>query len=239
MKKFIFALILLTLILPSAVFAKIGVGIGTGKIQVEDKLKPGIIYELPSITILNTGDEPSEYEVNVSYHEKQPQLRPPQSWFIFTPAKFHLKPGKVQTVTVKLNLPVRTEPGDYFAYLEGHPFKKGVSGNTIIGVAAATKLYFTVIPANLFEAVYFKIVSFWKVYSPWPQRFLILAGLLLAFMFFKKFFNIQISLKKPGTTKSLDYTKTSSKPLSRLSRREQSLQRQNKLEVKSDKDKNE
>lgn len=197
MKKFIFALIFLALVLPNTVFAKIGVGVGTGKIQVEDKLKPGVIYELPPLTVLNTGDEPSDYEVNVSYHEKQPELRPLQSWFIFSPQKFHLEPGKVQTVTIKLNLPVRTAPGDYFAYLEGHPYKKAQSGNTTIGVAAAAKLYFTVVPANLFQGIYYKIISFWKIYSPWTGRITLVLALIILFVLFKKFFNIQVNFRKP------------------------------------------
>lgn len=234
MKKLLLAFIIV-LILPNVAFAKIGVGVGTGKIQVKDKLKPGIIYELPPLTVLNTGDEPSDYEVNVSYHEKQPQLRPLQSWFIFSPQKFHLEPGKAQTVAIKLNLPVRTEPGDYFAYLEGHPFKKSVSGNTTIGVAAAAKLYFTVIPGNFLEGSYYKIASFWKVYSPWPQRFLLLIGALFTFGLFKKFFNIQIGLKNSNSTNS---TRSSFKPFRRLSRRERFLQTQNK-EDRVDKEKNE
>lgn len=236
MKKFIFALIFLALILPNTVFAKIGVGVGTGKIQVKDKLKPGIIYELPSLTVLNTGDEESDYEVNVSYHEKQPQLQPPQSWFIFSPQKFHLEPGKSQLVTIKLNLPVRTEPGDYFAYLEGHPFKKSVSGNTTIGVAAAAKLYFTVIPGNFLEGIYYKIASFWKVYSPWPQRVLLLIGALFILGLFRKFFNIQIGLKNPGAINPTTPGKSSFKSFRRLSRRERFLQRQNKGDRDKEKD---
>ncbi|KKR81512.1 MAG: hypothetical protein UU26_C0002G0095 [Candidatus Daviesbacteria bacterium GW2011_GWC1_40_9] len=243
MKKIFIALFLLGLISPTVAYGRIGVGVGTGKIQVEDKLKPGIIYELPSLTVLNTGDEESDYEVNVSYHEKQPQLRPPQNWFIFSPQKFHLEPGKVRTVTIKLNLPVRTEPGEYFAYLEGHPVKKSVSGNTTIGVAAAAKLYFTVIPGNFLEGIYYKIASFWKVYSPWPQRLLILLVIGVAYLWVRKHFNIQIGLKKPGATSPEHHTESSFKPLRRLSRKELFLQKQNEsktsiLENKLDKDKN-
>lgn len=191
---------------------------GTGKIQVEDKLKPGTIYELPPLTVLNTGDEESDYEVSVSYHEKQPQIMPPNAWFIFSPQKFHLEPGKAQTVEIKLDLPVRTEPGDYFAYLEGHPAKKGQSGNTTIGVAAAAKLYFTVVPANVFEGVYYKVASFWKVYSPWPQRFLLLAAVILLLRIFGKFFNIQIGLKKPAATSRSYSTEDFLKPIHPQSR---------------------
>lgn len=207
MKKFLLVLTVLLFATANSVFAKIGVGVGTGKIQVEDKLKPGLIYELPPLTIINTGDEPSDYEIQVSYHDKQPQLRPKSSWFIFNPVKFHLEPGKLQTVAVKLNLPVRTAPGEYFAYLEGHPFKKAQSGNTTIGVAAAAKLYFTVVPANFFQAVFYKVISFWNVYSPWTGRITLLAALIIIFILFKKFFNIQIKVNKPASQPKTEINK--------------------------------
>ncbi len=199
MKRILLVLIFLFLFLPGSVLATIGVGVGSGKIQVESKLKPGIIYELPPLTVLNTGDEQSDYEVTIEYHEKQSQLRPSRSWFSFVPQKFSLDPGKSQIVNIKLNLPVMTEPGDYFAYLEGHPVKKTQSGNTSVGVAAAAKLYFTVIPGNVFEGIYYKGLSIWKVYSPWPQGFLALVAMYFLIRVFKRFFNIQIGLKnQPG-----------------------------------------
>jgi len=194
-KSTIFIALLTLLFLPNPVFANIGVGVGTGKIQIEDKLKPGIIYNLPPLTVVNTGDEPSDYEAAISYHEKQPQLRPPEDWFIFSPKKFHLDPGKVQVVSIKLNLPVRIEPGDYFAYLEGHPVRKASTGQTSIGIAAAAKLYFTVIPGNFIEGIYYKILSFWHIYSPWPQVFTIGLGVIAVALLFKRFFNIQINFK--------------------------------------------
>jgi len=184
-------------------FARIGVGVNTGKIQVNEKLKSGMIYKLPPITVINTGDEPAEYGTSVAYHQDQPELRPKQDWFIFTPQKFHLDPGKGQLVEIKINLPIRTEPGNYFAYLEGHPIATVKKGNTVLGVAAASKLYFTVVPANIFYGIYYKIVSFFSVYSPWPQRVLLGLGIIIMLVLFKKFFNIQINLKKPQVT-SLD-----------------------------------
>ncbi|GAI84689.1 unnamed protein product, partial [marine sediment metagenome] len=196
-KKFWAGLFFLFLLFPNTAFAKIGVGIGTGKIQVDEDLKPGIIYELPVLTVLNTGDEESDYEVSVAYHSKQPELSPSKDWFVFSPQKFHLKPGEAKNIEIKLNLPIRTQPGDYFAYLEGHPAKKSQSGSTSIGVAAAAKLYFTVVPANFLQGIYYKLVSFYKVYSPWPRRVVIALAVLLAIVAFKKFFNIKINLKRP------------------------------------------
>lgn len=197
MKKtfFLFALLLL-LFFPSLSLAKIGVGVGTGKIVVEDKLKPGVIYELPSLTVFNTGDEEGDYEAAITYHEKQPELRPSEKWFAFSPEKFHLKPGEVQEVKIKLNLPVRTVPGEYFAYLEGHPVKKSEAGQTSIGVAAAAKLYFTVLPANPVLGVYYRAVSFWKVNQPWTNRLALLAAVLIIYRLLNKFFGFRISFGK-------------------------------------------
>lgn len=176
--------------------ATIGVGVGTGKIQVDEQLKPGVIYEIPSLTVINTGDEPSEYEVNISYHEKQTELRPPESWFIFTPEQFHLEPGEAQLVTIKLNLPLSMEPGNYFGYLEGHPLVTTESGNTSIGVAAAAKLYFSVVPTNIWSAIYYKVITFWEVFAPWPQRVSFAIVVLVILVVFKRFFNIQINVKQ-------------------------------------------
>lgn len=195
--KTIFLLTLFLFLFAGVTFAKIGVGVGTGKIRVTDKLKPGTIYQLPSLSVVNTGDQPSDYDVGISYHEKQKQLEPPEGWFIFTPKRFHLNPGKVQVVNIKLNLPIRIEPGDYFAYVEGRPAQKSTNGITSIGIAAAAKLYFTVVPGSFVEGIYFKLVSLWQVYAPWPQYILIGLGAIIVILLVKKFFHVEVNLKKP------------------------------------------
>jgi len=144
----------------SNVYARIGVGVTTGKIQVDEILRPGTIYELPPLTVVNTGDEKAEYRVGTAYREKQKELAPPKEWFTFSPAKFTLKPEETQTVDIKL------------------------------------QLYFTVEPANILSAVYYKTLSFWKVYDPWPKVLLTVGIVLYVIYLFRKRFNIQISSKK-------------------------------------------
>lgn len=199
MRKIFFSFLLLAILFPAAVWAKVGVGVGTGKVVVQDKLRPGMIYELPSLTVINTGDEGGEYEVDVSYLETQSQLRPAKSWFGFSPSKFRLEPEKVQEVKIKVNIPIMAAPGEYFAYLEGRPMAKSQSGATSIGVAAAAKLYFTIVPANPLFGIYYKIVSIWKVYAPWPQAFLILLVIVVVFRIARRRLSIQIGLKDPKT----------------------------------------
>jgi P pilus assembly chaperone PapD len=198
-KKVISAIFLLVfLFAASTAFARIGVGVGTGKIVVNEDLKPGIIYNLPPLTVVNTGDEPSEYEVDISYHQDQKELQPAKNWFIFSPAKFQLNPGEAKVVDIKTNLPINAEPGEYFAYLEGHPLKKAQNGTTSVGVAAAAKLYFTVVPASPLQAIYYKIVSFWNVYAPWTHYGAIAAGVISVILIMKRYLNIQVNVKKGG-----------------------------------------
>lgn len=199
-KYFVGLLLLLVCFVPGSVFAKIGVGVGTGKIQVDESLMPGTIYELPVLTVLNTGDEESNYEVLVAYHSKQQEKAPFAEWFVFTPREFHLKPGEAQSVEISLNLPVKTEPGDYFAYLESQPVVEPKSGGTSIGIAAATKLYFTVVPANIFQGIYHKAMSLYEAYSPWSDRIAVAAAVFLGVVLFKKFFNVQVNVKQKNKT---------------------------------------
>jgi hypothetical protein len=204
MKKFSIVILGLALFLPVLVLARIGVGVGTGKIVVDQPLKPGLIYTLPSLMVLNTGDEPGEYGVSIEYHEGQetnPQmgLKPAKEWLSFEPEKFHLEPGQAQQVKIKLSLPVKgVKPGQYFAYLEGHPVKKDVAGQTTIGVAAAAKLYFKVAPANFFVGLYYRIASLFALYSPWSYVVLAIVVAAILIALFRRFFsfNIGISFKK-------------------------------------------
>lgn len=200
MKKFAILLCgAITLVLPVVVMAKIGVGVGTGKIQVDQPLKAGLIYTLPPLTVINTGDEPSEYGVGIQYHENQSEIRPLKEWFSFEPPNFYLEPGKVQVVQIKLTLPVMgAKPGDYFAFLQGFPVKKVQAGSTSVGVAAAAKLYFTVAPANIFVGIYYRVVSLLTLYSPWSYVILaVIIAALLIFLFRRFFsFNIGIGIKK-------------------------------------------
>jgi len=192
----VFLLGAVVLFLPLLTQARIGVGIGTGKITVTEKLRPGGIYTLPSVTILNTGDEGGDYKMDIQYHEKQPQHRPAEEWFSFYPSSFHLEPGEAKTVKIQLSLPVKTEPGDYFAYIEAQPIVTQKIGAAMVGIAAAAKLYFTVVPANLLQGVVYRMTSFWRRYSPWTWVVLFIIVILIAWRWFRKSFHLQIALTK-------------------------------------------
>ena len=191
----------LVLVLPVVVFARIGVGVGAGKIHINEPLKAGGIYDLPAIPVLNTGDEPAEYIFSVQYHEGQEQitdmgLKPAEAWFNFTPATFPLEPGKVQAVKVTLTLPAKIKPGNYFAYLEARPVKKATTGGvTSIGIAAATQLWFTVAPSNFFQGIYYRFISLYSRYHPWDTIILAAIFIIALLWFVSKKFKFQIARK--------------------------------------------
>ena len=120
-RLFLFSFLSLALLFTPSAQASIGVGVGTGRIQLEEELKPGILYQLPSISVINTGDEAGEYILDVSFRENQSEMRPNVDWFTYKPEKFSLEPGEGKIVEVTLTLPVKTVPGDYFAFLEARP----------------------------------------------------------------------------------------------------------------------
>lgn len=196
--KYLVAILLTTLLLlvPRTAFADVGVGVGNGKIDVKEKLKPGVIYKLPPLNVFNTGTVTSDYTVLVTFNEAQAQKKPDPSWFHFTPEKFTLQSGKSQKVTMSLQLPFSVFPGDYFAYIEARPLTQSPSGITTIGVAAASKLSFTVIPSNVFEAVYYRVLALFITYAPWS--YIIVAALLatLIIWLLSKKINLSIGVKK-------------------------------------------
>lgn len=184
----------------STVFAKVGVGIGTGKIVVDEPLKAGMVNKLPSITVVNTGDVPSEYVLSVQYHQDQEELLPSRDWFVFSPEKFPLEPGAVQLVEISLRLPVAVEPGNYFAYLEAGPTSTDESGASRVGIAAAAKLNFSIEPANIFMGVYYRITTLWSFYQPWSSRVALACALLIGAALVRRYVKIELR----GTPKNTE-----------------------------------
>ena len=169
--------------LPAAdIQAQVGVGIMPGIIRVDEPLLPGGRYSLPSMQVLNTGNVSSDYGVELAYMAEQEELQPPADFIVLSPTSFHLKPGANQVVSLSLDIPLKAKPGDYLAYIEAHPVATG--GGMQIGVAAATKLYFTVRPANVFVAITNSIANFFTRNAPGSYIALgvIVVGLVVFFL---------------------------------------------------------
>lgn len=198
MKKVLLLLLFILASFPLLSSAEVKVGVLTGKIIVDQELKPGLIYTLPDLVVVNNGTEPSDYGVAIQHRENQPELKPEKEWFDFEPREFRLEPGKTQVVHIRLTLPVNgVKPGNYFVLVQAHPVNKAVEvGGVTISVAAAAKLYFTVSPGNIFMGVYYRLVSFFETYAPWS--FVVGGLVLLAILIFilRRFISFNVSVKK-------------------------------------------
>jgi len=179
----------------SIVVAKVGVGMGAGEIRVDEPVKLGGIYELPSVRIFNTGDEVTTYGMGIAFHQDHHELRPAKEWFSFNPATFTIAPGESQEVSITMIVPLKGEPGDYFAFIESGPVPTNAPG-TSVGVAVATKFYFTLVPANIFQAIGFRISSFFETYSPWSWGGLGLIVLIVLVVIVRRFLSFNIAVKK-------------------------------------------
>jgi hypothetical protein len=132
----------------------------------------------------------------INWLQDQKQLKPDRSWIEFSPQEFTMSPGKGQAVDVKMSLPLKVVPGDYFAYLVAKPIKGAAPGEVGIGVAAASKLYFTVKPANIFQGVYYRLASLLVRGAPWTY---IVIGVIILAIFLKfvgRFISVDIGIRK-------------------------------------------
>lgn len=190
---------LLFFLSPFYTSAEIGVGVGMGKIVLGEPLQPGGVYTLPSLPVINTGTEYSQYTVVPEYRENTEELRPEKNWFSFDPSSFGMEPGTSQNIDVVLSIPSEAKPGNYFIFLQAQPIKDEAiidNSNTAINIAAATKLYFTIAPSNIFQAIYYKVITLYDKFYPYDA--MVLGFIIFIFIIFiiKNKFNIKISSKK-------------------------------------------
>lgn len=157
-----------------------GVGVNLGVIEVASRLSPGGGYELPELTVLNTGDEVTTYDLSIGYVDGQSERRPSEKWFSFSADRFSLEPGSSREVTVSIDLPADAASGDYFALVRTETVLAGESGVTGVGAAVATKLSFQVASTGWLDARRHQLSRWLDDAAPWT--YLVPAALLLAFL---------------------------------------------------------
>lgn len=196
MKGLASVLVLIVALMATASIARadVGVGVNLGRIEIDDELSPGGRYRLPTLGVINTGDEPGDYEVVISYLADQEEKRPPEDWFEFQLQRFFLEPGESQAVAIRITLPTGADPGDYFALIEAHPVSKreGVT----VGVAAATKLFFTVKPSNVFSAWLLRISNFFEDGAPWSYLIPSVIVALILLYLVRRYIRVRLSIER-------------------------------------------
>lgn len=176
--------------------AKVGVGVASGSISLSEPLYPGNEVLIPPVTVINTGDETAQYSVSITYHQDQPAYPPPAAWFHITPDNFSLEPGESKAVEVKIQIPIKVEIGEYFAYIEARPENTVQTEQTKLGIAAATKLDFTVENATRIQAIMYWLRAFWLRHA---IPIVIVSALIVTLSsaaIIKMFLKIDVSIKR-------------------------------------------
>ena len=161
----------LLLAFPAAAAASIGVGIQVGPVRLAGIAHAGQTYDLPPVYVVNTGTEPETVRLEVQRLSKGTGRDVPKSWFKPGQTDVHLDAKQSATIPVQIVVPADATPGPYFSDVVAHGSASIEAGQATLGVAAATKLKFTVgkaVPAG-----------FWsRLPSPlaWAGGIIVLAG---------------------------------------------------------------
>ena len=170
-----------------------GVGI-SGSITINDELSPGRRYSLPSITVINTGDEPGEYQLQLTFREGQEELRVREEWVIFEPQAFHLEAAERMPVGISLRIPNGARPGEYFAFIEAQSIPEGPG--TQVGIAAASRLRFVVKPSTLIEGYFNNVRTFFEDFAIWAWTGVGIFVAAIIVYSFKRWVRVRIRLER-------------------------------------------
>ena len=124
--------------------AKIGTGVGAGPITLAAPARAGNTYNLPSLWVVNTGDETSVYRVAVDPNVARGDARRlARGWVKVAQGSFALTPGQGRWVPLSLHVPPTAPAGRYRANLVAGTVRDN-SGGAGVGASAATELRFTI-----------------------------------------------------------------------------------------------
>ena len=171
--------------------ASIGVGVQVGPVRLATMAHRGGNYPLPPVYVVNTGTQAEAISVHVQRLSPGPGLAVPPSWVSVSGSAVQLAPGASAKVPLKLAVPGQARPGGYRSDIVVTGSPAGAAPGAHIGVAAATKLEFSVssVPAPAPALI-----------PPW--LWWILAGLVVvaALLLAARRFNLRITLerKTPG-----------------------------------------
>lgn len=134
---------LLTLAIPAAAQASIGVGIQAGPVQLAGAAHPGGSYALPPVYVVNTGTQDESLSIRIEHLSSGQGRAVPAAW-IRPGNAVQLSHNESARIPLELVVPDNATPGQYLTdvVVKGSAALSGGSAN--LDVAAATKLEFRV-----------------------------------------------------------------------------------------------
>ncbi len=142
--------------------ASIGVGVQASPVRLGSMAHRGERYALP-LDVVNTGTEAEAVSMRVERLSRGPGRTVPPSWIQFAGPAVQIAPGKAARVSLELVVPGRAKPGEYLSDIVVSSSAAGQAGTAHLGVAAATKLEFSVSSAPAQGASSFPVWVWWAI----------------------------------------------------------------------------
>ena len=142
--------------------ASVGVGVQASPVRLGSMAHRGERYALP-LDVVNTGTEAEAVSMRVERLSRGPGLPVPPSWIQFAGPAVQIAPGKAARVSLELVVPGDAKPGGYLSDIVVSTSAAGQAGTGHLGVAAATKLEFSVSSAPAQGASPFPAWMWWAI----------------------------------------------------------------------------
>jgi hypothetical protein len=136
-----------SLFLPAAQ-ASVGVGVQAAPVRLGNVAHAGGSYALPPVYVINTGTQPEKISVRVERLSKGTGRAVPPSWIQATGSGVQLSPRQSARLPLELVVPGGAKPGRYLSDVVVGGSAVISAGRANLGVAAATRLEFSVAPGS-------------------------------------------------------------------------------------------
>jgi hypothetical protein len=142
----VFALVVLVGF-PATAGATVGVGVQSAPVRLGTVAHPGTSYPLPPVYVVNTGTEAEAVTIKVERLSPGVGRSVPPSWIHAKGVPTRLRPHQAEQLSLELVVPSGALSGTYLSDIVADGSAAIAVGTTNFGVAAATKLEFTVSPS--------------------------------------------------------------------------------------------
>ena len=136
--------LLLVLLSVAPAWASVGVGVGAVPLRLAAPARPGGHYRLPSLYVVNTGTQTSDYLVRVQPLGHPPGRAVPAAWVHLGRTRLRLRPRHHALIPVTLAVPTGAAAGAYRTDLIASTAMTRLGHGAALGAAAADRLSFTV-----------------------------------------------------------------------------------------------
>ena len=183
-----------SIFLPAAQ-ASVGVGVQASPVRLGNVAKAGGSYALPPVYVLDTGTQPESISVRVERLSKGPGRDVPPSWVHATAGAVRLSPRQSARIPLELVVPGGAKTGRYSSDVVVTGSAVISVGRANLGVAAATRLEFSVAPGGG--------PGLWLFMPPWMVWFFaVLIGLIVLALVVTglRRSGLRIRIERSGTT---------------------------------------